>query len=79
MDSFRKNHRKTKNSTTLADLKNVKNEKHRNNGNTQPTMQPKHHSVLLVKTTSDATLDDASIGLTQEQPEERIGSEKDRR
>ena len=35
--------------------------------------QPKHHSVLLVKTTSDATLDDASIGLTQEQPEERLG------
>ena len=38
--------------------------------------QPKHHSVLLVKTTSDATLDDARIGLTQEQSEERIGSEK---
>ena len=41
----------------------------------------KRHSFLLVKTTSDATLDSgsgkASIGLTQEQPEERIGSEKD--
>ena len=33
---------------------------------------------LLVKTTSDATLDGmANIGLTQEQPEGRIGSEKD--
>ena len=36
---------------------------------------------LLVRTTSDATLDagsgKASIGLTQEQPEERIGSAKD--
>ena len=33
---------------------------------------------LLVKTTSDATLDSkATIVLTQEQPEERIGSEKD--
>ena len=33
-----------------------------------------------MKTTSDVTLDGmASIGLTQEQPEERIGSEKDPR
>ena len=46
-------------------------------------LQPKHHCFLLVKTTSNATLDDgsdyASIGLTQEQPEERIGSEEDPR
>ena len=45
--------------------------------------QPKHHSFLLLKTTSNATLDDesgyASIGLTQEQPEESMGSEEDPR
>ena len=40
----------------------------------------KKNSFLLVKTTSDVTLDGtASIGLTQEQPEERIGPEKDPR
>ena len=47
----------------------------------QHDRQPKHHSFLLVRTTSDATLDagsgKASNGLTQEQPEERIGSAKD--
>ena len=71
-------------------------EKHGNNGstNSQPyydsvsqhdcQRKKKHtHSFLLVKTTSDVTLDagsgKASIGLTQELPEERIGSEKDPR
>ena len=49
----------------------------------QHDRQPKKTLFLLVRTTSDATLDagsgKASIALMQEQPEERIGSEKDPR